>query len=84
MADSKSGIVNIPIKYNSAGDAHTGVAPVVIIGPNGAGKTRYGLQVAQWNDAEAIAALRNIALQENIPMQSLAQAEKELINQCNK
>ncbi|MFP4642611.1 MAG: hypothetical protein ACLFPU_10630 [Dehalococcoidia bacterium] len=73
--------MNIPVKYNNAGDAHMGVAPLVIIGPNGAGKTRYGLQVAQWNDAEAIAALRNIALQENIPMQSLAQAEQELKNQ---
>lgn len=72
--------MTIPIKYNSAGNTHAGTAPVVIIGPNGAGKTRYGLQVAQWNDAEAIAALRNIALQENIPMQSLAQAEQELKN----
>lgn len=76
--------MSIPIKYNAAGDAHTGVAPLVIIGPNGAGKTRYGLQLAQWNDAEAIAALRNIALQENIPMQSLAQAEQELKNQKQK
>lgn len=72
--------MNIPIKYNSVGDTHPGTAPLVIVGPNGSGKTRYGIQVAQWNGAEAIAALRNIALQENIPMQSLAQAEKELKN----
>ncbi len=59
---------------------HQGNAPLVIIGPNGAGKTRYGLELSQWNDAETIGALRNIALQESIPMQSLAQAEQELTN----
>lgn len=68
----------IPIKYNATGEIHEAGAPLVIIGPNGSGKTRFGLQLAQWNDAEFIAALRNIALEENIPMQSLAQAEQEL------
>ena len=70
----------IPIKYNAAQDVHDGGAPLVIIGPNGSGKTRFGLQLAQWNNAETIAALRNIALEENIPMQSLPQAEQELSN----
>ncbi|WP_376693694.1 ATP-dependent nuclease [Wenzhouxiangella sp. EGI_FJ10409] len=72
--------MTIPIKYNSAQAIHDGDAPLVIIGPNGSGKTRFGLQLAKWNDAETIAALRNIALAENIPMQSLTQAEQELTN----
>lgn len=70
--------MTIPIKYNAAHDEHASDAPLVIIGPNGSGKTRYGLQLAQWNDAERIAALRNIALGQSIPMQSLTQAEAEL------
>lgn len=70
----------IPIKFNAAHEVHDGVAPLVIIGPNGSGKTRFGLQLAQWNDAETIAALRDIALGEYIPMQSLGQAEQELTN----
>lgn len=72
--------MTIPIKYNAAQAIHDGDAPLVIIGPNGSGKTRFGLQLAQWNDAETIAALRNIALEQNIPMQSLTQAEQELTN----
>ena len=75
--------MSIPIKYNAAQDVHEGNAPLVIIGPNGSGKTRYGLQLAQWNDAETIAALRNIALEQNIPMQSLAQAKQELVSHRN-
>ncbi len=72
--------MTIPIKYNAAHDIHKGDSPLVIIGPNGSGKTRFGLQLVQWNDAETIAALRNIALEPNIPMQSLIQAEQELTN----
>ncbi|HFD33194.1 MAG: hypothetical protein AXA67_08775 [Methylothermaceae bacteria B42] len=70
--------MTIPIKYNAAQAIHEGDAPLIIIGPNGSGKTRFGLQLAQWNDAETIAALRNIAIPQNIPMQSLTQAEQEL------
>jgi hypothetical protein len=76
----KDSRMSTPIKYNAAGKTHEGDAPLVIIGPNGSGKTRFGLQLTQWNDAEFIAALRNIALEQVIPMQSLAQAEKELRN----
>lgn len=72
--------MTIQIKYNAAQDTHDGDAPLIIIGPNGSGKTRLGLQLAKWNDAEMIAALRNIALLQNIPMQSLNQAQQELIN----
>ncbi len=70
--------MTIPIKYNAAQAIHDGDAPLIIIGPNGSGKTRFGLQLAEWNDAETIAALRNIAIPQNIPMQSLTQAEQEL------
>jgi ABC-type cobalamin/Fe3+-siderophores transport system ATPase subunit len=52
--------------------------PVVILGPNGAGKTRHALKMLSLNDAEMIAALRNIALTENVPMQPLAQAQQIL------
>ncbi len=72
--------MSIPIKYNSSSDLIEGSDPIVILGPNGSGKTRYGLQLSDWNNAENIAALRNIALAENVPMQSLAQAEQELKN----
>ena len=75
--------MNRPLKYDSDGTVLEGSKPVVILGSNGSGKTRFGLQLAVWNNAETIAALRNIALEENIPMQSLAQAEQELTNHKN-
>ena len=61
-----------------------GDTPIVILGPNGSGKTRYGLRLAQLNNAEMIAALRNIELGENIPMQPFVQAAQELSNQKRK
>ncbi len=70
--------MNKPLKYNSEGTVLDGSKPVIILGSNGSGKTRFGLELASWNSAETIAALRNIALDENIPMQSLVQAEQEL------
>jgi len=69
--------MSIPIKYSSENTIE-GTSPIVILGPNGSGKSRYGLQLANWNNAETIAALRNIALAENIPMQPLSQAEQDL------
>jgi len=75
--------MSIPLKYDSDGNVLEGSKPVIILGSNGSGKTRFGLQLASWNSAETIAALRNIALEENIPMQSLAQAEQELTNHKN-
>jgi hypothetical protein len=72
--------LSIPIKYKTDGTQLEGVTPLVILGPNGSGKTRYGLELSNWNGAENIAALRNIALEENIPMQSLTQATQELVN----
>lgn len=75
--------MSTPLKYDSNGTVLEGSKPVVILGSNGSGKTRFGLQLAAWNNAETIAALRNIALEQNIPMQSLAQAEQELTNHKN-
>ena len=72
-----------PIRYRSDGEAIEGLEPIVILGPNGSGKSRYGLQLAEWNTAETIAALRNIALPTQIPMQSVAQAAQELTNHGN-
>lgn len=70
---------DIPLKYKA--DASVGGrAPIVVIGPNGSGKTRYAHQLASWNRSELIPALRNIGLDQNIPMQSTAQAEQEVNN----
>jgi len=66
---------DIPVKY-SANATVSGIRPIVVIGPNGSGKTRYGHQLATWNNADIIPALRNIGLDANIPMQSTAQAEQ--------
>jgi len=73
--------MSIPIKYHNSGKTIEGTNPVVILGPNGSGKSRFGLELANWNNAENIAALRNIALAEHVPMQSLSQAQQELNNQ---
>ena len=76
-----SGIeMTISVKYNEAGESIDGSTPIVILGPNGSGKSRYGLRLAEWNGAESIGALRNIALEQNIPMQALGQANEELRN----
>ncbi len=73
--------MNIPIQYKSDGTRLEGTAPLIILGPNGSGKTRYGLEISSWNRGENIAALRNIALEQNIPMQALGQATQELETQ---
>lgn len=74
--------MSIPIKYSTENTIE-GTSPIVILGPNGSGKTRYGLKLANWNNADIIAALRNIALAKNIPMQPLSQAEQGLNQQKN-
>jgi len=58
-----------------------GIGPVVILGPNGAGKTRHAVNMAGWNNADAIGALRNIALPPDIAMTSLPQAKTQLEQQ---
>jgi energy-coupling factor transporter ATP-binding protein EcfA2 len=56
----------------------------IVIGPNGCGKTRYGLKLAGLNTADHIAALRNIALQDNLPMMSLPRATQEVKNNIDR
>ena len=76
--------MSIPVQYKNDGTQLEGTSPLIILGPNGSGKTRYGLQISQWNNGENIAALRNIALEKDIPMQALGQATQELQNQKNR
>ena len=68
---------DIPVKITKNTELE-GQQPVVILGPNGAGKTRHAVNMIGWNDADMIPALRNIALNQDVPMQSLTQAEKAL------
>lgn len=51
-----------------------------MIGPNGSGKTRQAVQIAKWNRADMIGAIRNIALQEDLPVHSLERAKANLRN----
>ena len=69
----------IPVKIDDD-QVLQGRGPIVFLGPNGAGKTRYGRQVAEWNSADFVSALRNIALPVDVTMQSLKQASQQLKN----
>ena len=62
----------------------TGAAPIVLLGPNGAGKTRHAVAMAEWNNANMIAALRNIALPPDVVMRSMDQASRELTSHLNR
>lgn len=73
---------NIPLKLTETTTLE-GVNPVVLIGPNGSGKTRFGAAIARQQEADFIGALRNIALAEDIPMQSLERVTRNLKNQFN-
>ena len=75
--------MNLPVIYSDDRKSLEGTSPIVILGPNGSGKTRYGLKIAVWNNSENIAALRNIALGKNVPMQALDQASSQLEQQKN-
>jgi ABC-type branched-subunit amino acid transport system ATPase component len=68
---------NIPLKLTQEITLQ-GVNPVVLIGPNGSGKTRFGATIANQQNAEFIGALRNISLEDDIPMQPLERAGQEL------
>ena len=56
----------------------SGVHPIIILGPNGAGKTRFAVKLKDQNDANMIAALRNIALPEKVAVQLVDAADREL------
>ncbi len=70
---------DIPVKIRPDQELK-GQGPIVILGPNGSGKTRHAVNMLNWNgnNAEMVAALRNIALGEHVGMQPLAQAEQNL------
>jgi energy-coupling factor transporter ATP-binding protein EcfA2 len=55
-----------------------GVQPIVMIGPNGSGKTRHAAQLATKNDGDMIGAVRNLALSDNITVQSIERATQQL------
>ena len=74
---------NIKIELTS-GNIIEGANPLVLIGPNGSGKTIFGADLATRNNAEFIGTLRNIALDEHVPMQPLEQAQTELSNQIQR
>jgi len=56
-----------------------GSHPIVIIGPNGVGKTRLGVVITNSNQAERVAALRNVEIPE-IPLLRVDQASREVKN----
>lgn len=55
----------------------SGTNSIVILGPNGVGKTRLGVTIARQNNADRVAALRNVEIPE-IPMQRLDQATQQV------
>jgi energy-coupling factor transporter ATP-binding protein EcfA2 len=61
-----------------------GVSPIVLIGPNGSGKTRHAIEMANWNAADLVPALRNISLPADVPMRSFSQATTELQNHLDR
>ena len=56
-----------------------GTHPLVIIGPNGVGKTRLGVNITRNNNAERVAALRNVEIPD-IPLQRFEQASRDVKN----
>jgi ABC-type branched-subunit amino acid transport system ATPase component len=74
---------NIPLKLAEKITLE-GINPVVLIGPNGSGKTRFGVDIATRQQAEFVGALRNISLEDEIPMQPLERATQELSNQISR
>ena len=69
----------IEIKLPNGTAVPAGSHPLVIIGPNGVGKTQLGVAIAKANNAERIAALRNVEIG-NIPMQRLKEASQGVQN----
>ena len=70
---------DIPVKIKEEEEL-SGRHPVVIIGPNGSGKTRYGVKLSEWNNADLIGALRQIALNPNLTVYSMQQSKTHLTN----
>lgn len=72
-------LTTVPLKLPGS-EQIPGGHPIVVIGPNGSGKTRFGVQLLGLNDGEMVGAVRNIQLQQNIPLQALVQANQNLTN----
>ena len=68
----------VDVKFPNGPDV-AGTHPIVIIGPNGVGKTRLGVTIARANNAERVAALRNVEIPE-VPLQRFAQASQNVRN----
>ena len=60
-----------------------GKSPIVILGANGSGKTRLAVEMTRSGNAEFIAAVRNIALPDQIPNWTLQTAINELNSRAN-
>lgn len=71
---------NIPLKLTEKITLE-GSNPIVLIGPNGCGKTRFGVRLASQQQGEFVGAVRNISLEDQVPMQALEQASQMLSNQ---
>lgn len=74
---------NIDVIISAAKDTLKGREPIVLLGPNGSGKTRHASDMASWNNADLIGALRNIELPPNLSMQSLQNSSTNLNNMLN-
>lgn len=61
-----------------------GANSIVLLGPNGSGKTRHANAMAGMNNANMIAALRNIALPPSVVMRSMDNARKQLQSHFDK
>ncbi|MDA1257913.1 MAG: DUF4435 domain-containing protein [Chloroflexi bacterium] len=73
-------LLDIPILIakGSDHDSLSGNNPIVIVGPNGSGKTRHAINMAAWNDASHIGAVRNIELPTDVGMMSGERARIQL------
>ena len=76
-------MTTIPLNISSS-EQIPGSHPIVVIGPNGSGKTRFGVQLLELNDCEMVGAVRNIQMQQNIPVQGPIQANQNLTNSINR
>lgn len=76
-------LTTVPLKLSDSQQIPGG-HPIVVIGPNGSGKTRFGVKLLGLNDGEMVGAVRNIQLQQNLPVQALNQARRTLTNSINR
>ncbi|MGE3599324.1 MAG: ATP-dependent endonuclease [Dehalococcoidia bacterium] len=80
MADE---IKEIPVQIPGLDSPLPGVSPIVIVGPNGAGKTRLGSEITKRNSGERIAAVRNVVIPDEIPLNTQERASNEVRSQLD-